>query len=1186
MATLTEDQARMIARGLQSGQISDPAKRQEAMTLLQEFGSQKQLREDFANRSIRQDSMAQGVDEWTANFAPKAFANDEARDEYYESTGINRNRRLAEAGIDMTSGIDPAIRAKAGLLDWSFGGAESRRASVAALEHLVKEAIPEGEVPMGIPLIANFEGVPSALTRQEDGTYRYHAINPLGGDLGDLGEIAAELPQVALETAGSIVGAVAGGTAGAVAGPAGVAGGALAGSATGSAIAGYFSIPARAALARAVGIPDEIVDGAISDNAQFYNALLAAVGDVGVAAIVGATRGLANWSTGRILEPDEVDKILPEVERSLAKTRAFTEKTGIDINMGLGQLSGDEGLMQADRIARQAAKNKTSLALHGDEHTRDQAVARALDDMVNQRTRGEALQRTPEDVAVDVVSGIRGTARAADEAAEVAQRELDEFQKVTDLGRNPDAYVGTRDELWDLAERAAAAETTAWENFRASVEWQPGQGSGVLIHSPGTGPNMSPIKKVLLDLDDEAQRALLESTRNAQAKFVKDAGLPEEGTPTGLAAEYIDPRELHFTLSDLKRRRRQMDRATDFDGLRAHSLNDMIQAIEETIAKSPMVRRNGLKPVDAQQDAVIRESWTHANATSLRLHTLYDSANMRALLSKNPRTGTLDMPPGMIHRHLFKPDDPRFLSDALEAMGENPGLRAALADELVKKHRAATRTDTTGDAHRRFLDEHGDHIHLLGIDPRALKGAHGLALEAKRLRHAADSLKRNLESAFGKRIPDDGMDVLDIHTEVMKLTPEKVRNLVKYLGDNNPRLLDEVRAHSLQTLKRELTASTENEIAFKNLWTVVDTQGARLRELHGQEFVDDLKFLKQMEVLFQRDPRLAMAPVTGQGVQSAFLDLTRSMIGPLSKKQRFLSAFQRVNRRKAAALARRVITEPEDLRRFIRHKSRSIEDVLKIQGLRDLYQAYGEISDDDDFRARVAGARAKGMLEGDNPAMPEGDAEPAAGSTLVPGRESPAEAVGGERPGQVDPRNVPNTDHPAVQQLIRHEGSHKDPRTGRHSAYRDSEGVRTIGYGRNLEANPITPTEYRLMNTTASEVARNGLSDEQALVLFKNDYIRAAEQAARNPAWPNMDEPRREALINIYFNMGPSFERKFPTANKYFKEGDFVRGGQELLRGKTQGTVSRWAQQVKGRAYELAEQIITGVRQSRAPRQR
>ena len=170
--------------------------------------------------------------------------------------------------------------------------------------------------------------------------------------------------------------------------------------------------------------------------------------------------------------------------------------------------------------------------------------------------------------------------------------------------------------------------------------------------------------KALLKMNDQAGQALLASAGKAQDKFVKDAGLPDAGPTTGLAGEFLDPRQLHFTLSDLKRRIRQAVKGVDPDGFRLEDLRRMAGAIDETIQTAPMRRMSTGKAVDAEKTARVRESFNNANDLTAAAHSLFDSKNMKDLLKVKTRkaadgttTREMDMPNGMFLDNIFKPKD-------------------------------------------------------------------------------------------------------------------------------------------------------------------------------------------------------------------------------------------------------------------------------------------------------------------------------------------------------------------------------------------------------------------------------------------------------------------------------------------------------------------------------------------------
>ena len=88
--------------------------------------------------------------------------------------------------------------------------------------------------------------------------------------------------------------------------------------------------------------------------------------------------------------------------------------------------------------------------------------------------------------------------------------------------------------------------------------------------------------------------------------------------------------------------------------------------------------------------------------------------------------------------------------------------------------------------------------------------------------------------------------------------------------------------------------------------------------------------------------------------------------------------------------------------------------------------------------------------------------------------------------------------------LVKHEGIRSKP-------YEDSVGVLTIGVGRNLD-----------------DV---GLSHDEIYYLLKNDIRRCEEELDNSFRWyKNLDQVRKDAMINLCFNLGISRLRKFKLA--------------------------------------------------------
>jgi lysozyme len=127
--------------------------------------------------------------------------------------------------------------------------------------------------------------------------------------------------------------------------------------------------------------------------------------------------------------------------------------------------------------------------------------------------------------------------------------------------------------------------------------------------------------------------------------------------------------------------------------------------------------------------------------------------------------------------------------------------------------------------------------------------------------------------------------------------------------------------------------------------------------------------------------------------------------------------------------------------------------------------------------------------------------------------------------------------------LKRHEGFRQFP-------YRDTRGILTIGYGRNLES--------------------RGITEQEASYLLENDVLRALYGLRERLPWFTQLDPARQAvLVNMAVNLGLNGLLRFRKTLAAIEARDFTTAAQEMLR-------SRWAEQVPRRAAELAQVMEKG----------
>jgi len=129
-----------------------------------------------------------------------------------------------------------------------------------------------------------------------------------------------------------------------------------------------------------------------------------------------------------------------------------------------------------------------------------------------------------------------------------------------------------------------------------------------------------------------------------------------------------------------------------------------------------------------------------------------------------------------------------------------------------------------------------------------------------------------------------------------------------------------------------------------------------------------------------------------------------------------------------------------------------------------------------------------------------------------------------------------------VEQVKKHEGY-------RRKVYTDTEGHPTIGYGFNLDVG--------MKREIAEHILRIQLFDVH-IALCKEFFW-----------YTGLNEARQGVIINMVFNMGMSGFKLFKKTRKALVKRDYITASEEMLD-------SRWAHQVKDRAWELADQMRNG----------
>jgi lysozyme len=132
-----------------------------------------------------------------------------------------------------------------------------------------------------------------------------------------------------------------------------------------------------------------------------------------------------------------------------------------------------------------------------------------------------------------------------------------------------------------------------------------------------------------------------------------------------------------------------------------------------------------------------------------------------------------------------------------------------------------------------------------------------------------------------------------------------------------------------------------------------------------------------------------------------------------------------------------------------------------------------------------------------------------------------------------------------LEMLKRHEGVESH-------VYRCSAGYETIGVGRNISKSGL------------------GLTDDEVDYLLENDIVRVIKELSSEYPWfRGLDDVRKDAMIDISFNLGATRLRGFRRALAAMDAADYKTASLEFLD-------SKWSRDVKGRSTELAYMIEMG----------
>ena len=431
-------------------------------------------------------------------------------------------------------------------------------------------------------------------------------------------------------------------------------------------------------------------------------------------------------------------------------------------------------------------------------------------------------------------------------------------------------------------------------------------------------------------MQEDSAQVINSATRRAQQAFLQDLGVPPDqfasaiANGEGLLAKNLDPKQVHYFLSGLKRELRHLDNASDKNFPVIDKLQQVIKATEDQMASGQFVRGNRL--MSATDRANISDLWGRANRATADMHDVFDTVNMQALLSTRRVRGAdgrivheLNAPSHVIGEAMFKKGDPRYLNEAMDAIGHDPSVKAALGEELMKFYRDSVFKDgvPSRSKHNIFMRQYRDHMDTL-LGPDRVSDIHNLGTFAKQM----DSVRKELavmegylQAQFGRRVVNPTSPTV-IGKEILsdRVNHIQAKNIMRKL-DSLPdgELAANVRKQVLDQIYEDVLGKTD-VINSKTYSKLIRNNAETLSAVFGKQYVKDLRALEALVKLVDKGKvKGAKTPV-----QPYFLDLLRTTWGPLSKKQRFATSIVRLNRRLQATRAAELTKDATSLRAFVK----------------------------------------------------------------------------------------------------------------------------------------------------------------------------------------------------------------------------------------------------------------------------
>ena len=794
------------------------------------------------------------------------------------------------------------------------------------------------------------------------GGVRMVMANDLGPSLGDVVEFLPDAPVMAAEIAAG-VGALA------------VTKSPQAALALSTAATGFlntWNTPLKNAVLKQVyGLTQEEIDKYSDPNEALKASAFAMSAEFGMGQLLYVANAAKRANPKRnmfteedlpflISKAEEVGQVLKGVEKWTGKLTLSDETMAASVGVGTKEGRGAGlAVFSSEAASKLGIANKRAAAatdlrsrlqvLDGFVSMTNEAVTEASDpaalakmyrdgmlfknkDGLIEPPAGAATQQR----VADVESGLRGKADLDDVGTTLAQSEADAARALSVQDRalakidnnmttmTPDELLAATDDSMGQAIKDAQQ---SWGIVDEILEFDDTmKAAGIVLRQTPHSATSKAINKI----EREGLNNLSAKLGAKDTKFADDLAAlrnPESGT--------LDIKSLQRLDSQLSHELRSMDRpGADSLGYDRHQIQELQRAINTQIQNADWIRSSTGKVVPALKKRGLNALKVANDATHFK-SVMAQKKSIRNLTSVEPtfvevdgvmrKTGSFEFN-NMAGEALDKiMKDPQLMKNIVDVTRQNPQVKSALSEEMLSMYKRQVTPDGqawTQAGHNRFMQQYGDHMDIVFGPEHAAKVSNletlGSTVSALANRNA------RLEAVFAGRFGKDflvegGLNADHFVGHVMSssnMNSKQLRNMMDEVKRIDPDLHTALKAETGNYIVDRIATGALLSGDGKAMDTLMKEVSPRLSAIMGEQYVKDFREFRNVLDMFRRADQAS--GVSGIPSQASWLAITRSMLGPLSKKQRFLTSYNRIQKSFGAQRTLEIMSDPDQLHKLVR----------------------------------------------------------------------------------------------------------------------------------------------------------------------------------------------------------------------------------------------------------------------------